>query len=492
MRRTALLLAVMVTAVLVAFSGVALAQQTDRTTSDREQQSSNGGQAPLHKPSDELKPGRYIVVLKDNADSRRVANEHARQHGAQVDLVYEHALNGYAAQLSDAALERVRGDQNVLFVEYDSKVRALDHSSSQYLDKGVDRIVGNESSTISGNHSGSVDNVGVAVIDSGISKSHSSTTDANKELNVKGGISYINWTTSTNWDDGNGHGTHVAGTIGARDNNGGVVGMAPGVPLYAVKVLGTDGSGYTSWIIKGIDWVTANAVSKNIKVANMSIGGSVTDDHASCATTQDSYKKAICKSVTPDPTKNYPGVTYVVAAGNSNKNLATSRPAAWEDYDSNGAKPLVLTVTAVADSDGNPGGTWGASCRTDEEDTNANFSNYAVEDTDKKHTIAAPGVCIKSTWKSGAYNTISGTSMATPHVAGTAALCISTSATNGGKCTGGPSDVMADLLADAGEQPASYGYAQDPYQVTDSSKPYYGYMTRAGGPSPSPGAYYLY
>jgi subtilisin len=388
--------------------------------------------------------GRYIVVLEDSVSNpRAVAAEHSARFGAEVSHVYRHALKGYAATLSSARLAALRADSRVAFVSQDREVRV----AQQTLPTGVNRIEGDLSSTASGNGSGSV-NVRVAIIDTGIDLDH-------PDLNVVGGK---NCSKGKSFDDGNGHGTHVAGTVAAKDNADGVVGVAPGAPLYAVRVLNNAGFGSWSAVICGIDWVTANAASTGIKVANMSLGGSGSDDNNCGNTNNDALHKAICRSVAA-------GVTYVVAAGNSNANLSGFVPAAYNE---------VLSVTAMADFDGLPGGGAASTCRSDVDETAADFSNFATSTSDSGHTIAAPGVCILSTWKSGGYNTISGTSMASPHAAGAAALCIA------GPCGGmSPSQVRQRLRQDAAARPASYGFTGDPN--SPSGTRYYGYLLYAGG-----------
>ncbi len=384
-----------------------------------------------------------IVVLRDGTDAAGVAAEHAAAHAAVVGHIYRSALSGYAARVPAQRLAHIASDPRVLFVSADSEVRATDT-----VPTGVNRIDGDVSSQLSGNGSGSV-TVPVAIIDTG-SGPHS-------DLNVVGGK---NCSTGRKFDDGNGHGTHVAGTVAARDNGVGVVGMAPGAPIFSVRVLNNQGSGSFASVICGIDWVTAKATTLGIKVANMSLGGTGSDDGNCGNTNNDALHKAICNSVAA-------GVTYVVAAGNSNSDFKNFVPAAYNE---------VLTVTAVADFNGQPGGGAAPTCRTDIDDTAADFSNFTTtaNTTDQAHTIAAPGVCILSTWKDGGFNTISGTSMASPHVAGTVALCLSTAT-----CGGTPSAIIAKLRTDAAARPATYGFTDDPNSPNGTR--YYGHLVYAGG-----------
>jgi subtilisin len=463
MRRTLLLLT-MVGAMLLAFSGVVLAQQ-----SGLEPTSPGDGkqQAAVEKSAGQAVPGRYIVVLRDDANARNVAEEHSHGLSAEVTSIYEHALRGYAAKIPSARLSEVKSDPRVLFVQPDSTAVAFEDT----LPTGVNRIDAESNPTPQINGTDAT----VAVIDTGINSTH-------PDLNVAGGRNFATFfSPSNNYEDGHGHGTHVAGTIAARDNDFGAVGVAPGARLYGVKVLSNSGTGYQSWIIKGIDWVTGRKAEFNdgsedgdpgidFAVANMSLGGSGTD--GSCES--NAYHKAICKSVAT-------GVTYTVAAGNSKADFQNFVPATYSE---------VLTVTAVSDSDGFPEGKGAApSCRAGEKDDYAaTFSNYATLASDQNHTIAAPGVCIYSTWKNGGYNTISGTSMASPHIAGTAALCIASKACNDTNNNGKvePSEVMTKLRSDAAARTGSdssvsgyYGFTNDPN--TPSGSRYYGYLEYAGG-----------
>jgi subtilisin len=376
--------------------------------------------------------GRYIVVLKDAVDSRGVAELHAARYGLQVGHVYSYAIHGYSAVVQSDRLDALRADPNVAFVSQDGEVNA----TAQTLPTGINRIDA-ESTTRS-----SADNTGgpaVAVIDTGIDASH-------PELNVQGGTNCSNGRPG-NFQDGNGHGTHVSGTIAARNNADGVVGVLPGAPLYAVRVLNNNGSGSWSDVVCGIDWVRAHASQYGIKVASMSLGGSGSD--GSCSS--DALHQAICNATG--------SVTFVVAAGNDNVNYSSFVPAAYDQ---------VITVTAIADFNGLPGGGAAATCRSDVDDTPADFSNYTTSTSgDASHTIAAPGVCILSTWKGGGYNTISGTSMATPHVSGTVALCIATN-----HCSAG--DSPATTINNIDNGPSGFGF-------TGVSGRYYGNLVYAGG-----------
>jgi subtilisin len=329
----------------------------------------------------------YIVVLKDTAASGKVAGEHSSRHDAQVQHVYRAALKGYSARMSPTAAAKVRQDSRVLYVQRDGAV----HTTAQTMPTGINRANADASPTAAIDSVDTRVNVDVAVLDTGVDLTH-------PDLNVYT-AGAKNCSTGKSANDGNGHGTHVAGTIGALDNSTGVVGMAPGARIWPVRVLDNRGSGTFSGIVCGIDYVTANA--DKIEVANMSLGGGGADDGNCGNTRNDAMHRAICNSVAA-------GVTYVVAAGNESSNAAGSVPAAYDE---------VITVSALADFNGLPGGGAPATCRSDVDDTFANFSNYGA-DVD----LIAPGVCINSTWMKGGYNTISGTSMASPHVAGGAAL----------------------------------------------------------------------
>lgn len=393
--------------------------------------------APLDVPPPRAAP--YVVVLQDNmASPAAVTTRLAHRLAFDPLLSYETALKGFSAVLTGDQVDALRADFNVAFVESDAEVLATGTqplAGGESTPPGI-RRVGGVSATLAHEEADSP----VAVVDSGIDL-------ANADLNASSGINCVKPGTAAK--DDNGHGTNVAGIIAARNNGTGLVGVAPGTRLYAVKALGRTGTGTLSQILCAINWVTANAAALGIHVANMSIGGSGADDGNCGNTNGDAWHKAICASVAA-------GVTWIVSAGNSGVDFARSIPAAY---------PEVLTATAMSDTDGAPGASGSApSCKKGEaDDRYASFSNYAVRAADLAHTIAAPGTCIASTKNGGGTSTYYGTSQAAPHVTAAVSLCLGT--TSGpGPCAGLPPTAIAQrVLADAtANDSLATGFAGDP------------------------------
>jgi len=330
----------------------------------------------------------YVVVLRPDAgDVPGVANGLARAHGGTVGFIYTHALRGFSVRVPAAGAAGIAHSPGVAYVEADREFSV----SAQSLPTGVQRVFApdNQALDIDGADDRRVD-VDVAVIDTGIQVDH-------PDLNVVGSTNCVTFlaTCGSGGGDGNGHGTHVAGTIGALDNGIGVVGVAPGARLWSVRVLGNNGTGTTSQIIAGMDWVTAHAAT--IEVANLSLSGGAS---ASIDTAVNRMADA--------------GVAVAVAAGNNDADAANYSPA-------RAAK--VLTVSAMADYDGLPGASSSppSSFCLDQDDTLADFSNWG-----STIEITAPGCRILSTYPTSGYAWINGTSMASPHVAGALALLAST------------------------------------------------------------------
>lgn len=387
-------------------------------------------------------PNHYIVLLTEDADVDAVSADIAAKHGGQVDHLYKYALHGFSVALSDARVAELKNDPRIASVSEDYEVfmdvavtakggkpQPPPPQPAQVLPTGVNRINAEQRANKGAG-------IGVAVIDTGIDLSHPDLA-----ANVINGTNCVRPRNSA--DDDNGHGTHVAGTIGALDNSIGVVGVAPQAKLIAVKVLNSQGSGTWSSVICGIDWVTANTSTYNIKVANMSLGGG---GSAGTSCGSDALHQAICNSVQA-------GVTYVVAAGNESDDVRNHVPAAY---------PEVIAVSALADSNGLACGG-GASTSYGADDTFASFSNYATQAIDSTRIIGAPGVNIRSTWKGDGYNTISGTSMATPHVAGAAALYLKS---NPGAT---PAQVLSGLLTIAEPRNVNMDQCTSGYSHTDPS-----------------------
>lgn len=337
-------------------------------------------------------PARYIVVLHERGDTPAAAAKAiAGQVGGQVGFIYEHALKGFSISVPEQAVAALQRNPHVKYIVSDD----LRYASEQTAPTGIQRILapGNANIGIDGSDDERID-VDVAIIDTGIDFQH-------PDLNVAGGVNCVSDNLSSSpscvsgGDDDTQHGTHVAGIVGALDNDVGTVGVAPGARLWAVKVLDANGRGYSSWIIAGIDWVAANAAT--IEVANMSLGGS-------------GYSQAEYDAIQGAVNR---GVAFAVAAGNKSEDALNYSPAAFNN---------VLTVSALADFDGIPGGLGRPTCSFDQDDSLANFSNWgaAVD-------LVAPGVCIFSTYplEKGGYGMNSGTSMACPHVTGALALLAS-------------------------------------------------------------------
>lgn len=318
-------------------------------------------------------PGSYIVVLKESvADANGVVGELSHSHGVGTDNVYSHAIKGFSAHLNAEQIQRLAEDDRVEYIEPDMIVT----TDAQTLPWGVNNVDADVSTTLAGNGTGSVTNVRVYVIDTGIQRNH-------PDLNVVSGIDFTR-RKGGNGEDDNGHGTHVAGTIAAKDNGSYVVGVAPGAPLYAVKVLAANGTGSTSNIVAGIDYVTAQkqASPETPMVANMSLGGYVG------TTAYGAMDNAVLRSINA-------GVFYSIAAGNSSADARLYSPA-----------HVVEAVTVGAYGSNNAFAT--------------SYSNFgAIVD------INGPGSSILSTYKGTTTATLTGTSMASPHVCGTAALYLS-------------------------------------------------------------------
>ena len=388
----------------------------------------------------EVIPGQFIVVLNDDvANPAAVAQELSVQHGLALGHVYQVALKGFSARIPASRLSAVQSDPRVSYVEPDGIVYAI----GQTLPTGINRIDADLSPAAKIDNNDDPMNVAIAIIDTGVCLSH-------PDLHCIHGANFTSTSGQNPYgDDDNGHGTHVAGTAAAVDNGIGVVGVAPGATIWPVKVLDNKGSGSFSDVIAGIDYVTDNA--NDIDVANMSLGG--TGNLASLRT-------ALQNSVAA-------GVFYTVAAGNSAMDVygRDGKFGTSDDFIP-AAYPEVAAVSAIADSDGLPGGHGGRTSYG-ADDTFASFSNFSqsvvkgnpVTSPGAAIDLAAPGVSIYSTYLGGGYATMSGTSMASPHVAGAAALYIAVN----GKPTdaAGVAAVRQSLIDTGASQSGANGFTGD-------------------------------
>jgi len=343
-------------------------------------------------------PEHYIVVFKDDVDTDVAANDFkGRFKGMTMGFRYRYALRGMSVKMPQAIRDKLAKDPRVAYIEPDVIVSI----SAQTLPTGIDRIDADLDPAARIDGVNDPMDVDIAIMDTGIDLD-------NPDLNVFR-YTYCNdircFDGDSRADDGNSHGTHVAGITAAIDNGSGVVGVAPGARLWAVKVLENNGNGSGSQIIAGVDYVTQHA--NEIEVANMSLTGTGSFQ---------SLDDAIAGAVNA-------GVVFTLAAGNNSSNVSRYFPA---------GQPDSITVSALEDFDGKPGGLSSDS----RDDTFAGFSNYG-----SGVDIMAPGRNILSTVPGGGLGTKSGTSMAAPHVAGAVALYLSQ---NPGAS---PAAVKAALLA---------------------------------------------
>lgn len=327
-----------------------------------------------------------VVQLPDNhPNPSAFAADTISRHGGTSGFVYEHSIKGFSANLPQSAIDALSRNPQVVAVTPDEVVVSI-ASTELDVPTGYDRI---EADSVY--RSSTATDVDIAILDTGVRLYH---PDLNVVMATDCTSSFLGQCSGGGpLDDGHGHGSHVAGTAAAFDNGAGTTGVASGARIWSVKVLDSSGNGLLSWILAGVDAVTQFA--GDIEVANMSLAGEFSNQ---------TFDDAIANSVDA-------GVFYAVAAGNSGMDAATFSPANHPD---------VMTVSAVADGDGQGGSLGAFACRDGEtDDTLASFSNFgAVVD------IAAPGVCIYSSWNDDGYRMASGTSMAAPHVAGAAALYI--------------------------------------------------------------------
>jgi subtilisin family serine protease len=312
--------------------------------------------------------GQYIVVLKEQSTGAGAdrAQEKVRTRGGRVQREYGRAIKGFSAKLTPTALAEVRADPAVDFVEPDRVISLSDSQTPATW--GLDRI-DQLARPLNNTYNYSAKGLGVTayIIDTGLRLTHSQFGGR-----ARSGFDAVDGGSA---DDCNGHGTHVGGTVG-----GSTYGVAKQVSLVAVRVLNCSGSGTTSGVIAGINWVTTNHAAGVPAVANMSLGGGVSS----------ALDQAVATSIGD-------GVTYGVAAGNENANACNSSPS---------RVPSAITVGSTTSTD-----------------ARSSFSNFGT-----CVDVFAPGSGITSSWYTSdtATNTISGTSMATPHVVGAAALILET------------------------------------------------------------------
>jgi subtilisin family serine protease len=380
--------------------------------------------------------------------SRELTRHVVQEHGIRARHRYTSVISGFSARLTARQAAALRRDADVAVVRPARRFRL----AAEFVPPGVQRVKGAPASSPSPD----VD-ADVAIIDTGIGPV------GGNELNVAGGVNCAaDGLPADQWQDlyEVGHGTHVAGTIGARDGNGvGVVGVAPGARLWAVRVFDSGGWGDESTVLCGLDWVTSTRVpggappgSQPIDVVNMSIEGSRFSYTEECLPGDpDPIHVAVCAATAA-------GITIVAAAGNGTTDAASVVPAGYDQ---------VITVGAISDYDGLGWSSAADGCAPEDDDAYAPYSNYGA-DVD----ILAPGTCVPSLRRSetgDATKRMTGTSMAAPHVTGAVARYLAAN-------PGTPPAVMHDLVRAAGRldwviatDPSWSGVADpdDPHRLLD-------------------------
>ena len=470
-----------VLAALVALSAVPLGSAVPVSLAAAQEETLPPEELP---PVDEAPPGEeiapaenppvsgeeVIVVLEDGADPLAAA----RELGVEPTHIFEDVITGFSATLSPAALAEATSSGAVKGITRDGRVQAEDQIvGTGVLRVGVPHVPGSPNLAIA-----SPIDADIAILDTGVNRGgdlyvvggktcidEKSKKDKKKKKGKKGkgkkgkgkrnsaetekqetekknkGKKGKNHKNKKNkkkdekGQDDNGHGTHVAGIAAALDNGQGIVGVAPGARIWGVKVLDENGSGSFSDVICGLNWVVQNRDA--IDVVNLSLSGAGSDGPCESS----ALHQAVCNVV-------YSGIPVVVAAGNQGTDASTRVPASYDE---------VITVSGMADSDGAPGHLGPGTCSGVADDSFLPFSNFGA-DVD----IAAPGDCIISLWRDGKLRTQSGTSSASPHVAGAAAHFIQ-SFTYGNGFRPSPDQVRTWLLTQASQpQNSAFGFSGDP------------------------------
>lgn len=427
---------------------------------------------------------RYIVVLADDADPAALSDRQTHRLHTVRKALFRHALKGYATELTATQAAELRRSPDVRFVaaerSYQRAESGTPHTTGsrvhpprtaercgpstdltllQCLPTWADRVDAEKSSVRSGNGRGPSPDVNVAIVDTGIAGEH-------PDLNVRGGADCLSGTPvlpGASLADPLEVGTAKATIIGAKDNDRGIVGVAPGTPLWSAKIFADDGQASDTQLLCALDWLASTRADGDARndIAVAHLGFTRTHffqqaDDGHCGTVnQDALHLAVCNTVRA-------GVTLVASAGSFNVGFAMMAPAAYDE---------VLTTTAMTDFDGKPGGRAAPTCYGEDLSTFGylddqaaiRFSDFARSTADRRHTIAAPGICLETTPRPADPRPAlySGAGMSASIVTGVAALCV-----NAGRCgTDTPPKNVRTLVDDAAAHSRHhrrYGFYGDP------------------------------